>query len=1244
MKHRIDWFVVVTAIVFAVSCSGGGCGGCASFEPIPGGFPAAKRNPNAVQVRVTQSGLAAVSADPAQVIGPLVGNAVNGVIKFPVPGSCGGTPEICCVNGQVVANCGPIDIDLVKRMTDPARLVLAPQQNQGVLKLTIRARVKTETDIPINIGSTHCKLHVDTTADNTSGPDLKIDTDIQFTQDATSGTTRIGAANTAVTQLDSGDYSISPVDPFADFLCYGGSFIPASTITGQLKAPLEDAINNATCKGCPSGDVAECGSSFATSCTNKVCTIGAGSGARCLQELGLDGRARGNKLFSFSPGTTGAIDIYEVAGGYGTTNNTGVALGLLGGMEPGGTPRDQCGPPTTEPAPTTITPSLFFQGNTVNLGAGAKPFDVGIGVHKSQLDQFAFAGYNGGLLCLTIGHATVAQLTTDTIGLISRSLGKLVEGSAPVAVGLRPQSPPVITLGPNTFMTDGMGNKVVDMPLLDIKFNKMEIDFFTAVDEQYIRVFTVVADVHLPVGLQVTGMGTIAPVIGNPNDAFTNISVKNSEAVTETPADLAALFPTILSLALPQLSGGLSPISLPNLGGLALNVTDITSVDNNSYLAIFANLVPVTMPRPVTTTVEITGITEPSDEIARDAKRWHDATPPALTLALGGNQPNLEWSYRLDDGTWSAWSTNARPTIAPRTFWLPGMHHIQVRAQVKDHPETIDTDPVLLEIPIGAAASDASTAERLGPAPFHGQAGATGCGCQTGGAGGAAPFAILFVIMLGGVGRKRLPAPSISGLGRRVRRCVRTMARLGPLVWLVAIALLPGCSCGSHPCGDHDCMAGEVTRGAVGRWTSIAGDDKRVLVATYDQVLGDLVVVDATDQANLTYNAVDGFPTDVAPIYDPSTYRHGQPDPGANVGAWTSIALDDHLGRIAYQDRDALALKYAHEDAGGNWQSYVLDDTANVTVGLYASLVIDADHHPAIAYLAVGIDDGMSHRNTELRLVRASQPDPQSASEWTATPAKIASAPGSCAGACGSQACIAGATAADPQVCITPTSDCTAACASTDVCHAGACVAKIPDPTVAVIPGGSGLYVSLVVLPDGRLAAAYYDNVRHALILGVETAKGSSQFMETVLDGNVAGADRGMWASAVVGGDGTIHIAYQDALGDQLMYTTWNGNPGVPEVVDDGLRTGDRTHPVGAAASIYLVSGSPSIAYQDALNADVMLATRGGTTWTKMDLTSGPLLDGFSIAATTGHGTPVLAWDSLDPAQSPPNGLKVQSP
>lgn len=1234
MNRRQDWIVVLASMAIAISGCGGGCGGC-GMQPIPGGFPVAKRTPNAAQVRVTPTALTAITADPAAVIGPLVGNAMNGVIEFAVPGSCGGNPEICCVNGQPSAMCGPLEIDLVKRPTDQPRLVLAPQQGQSRLDMTIRARVKTKMKLPIKYDTGILTLDCDVMIDTTKGSnqDLRIDAQILFSQDPTVGTTRIGAQNVAVTQLEGADITLS-----GNIGCtIGGAFVGAftGTLQDQIASVIQDTINEATCKACDSGQVAECGSSFATACTNNTCMVG----NRCLQELGLDGRMPGSALFaSLSPGTTGALDLYEVLGGYARSDSGGLGLGLLGGMEPGGTERDKCGPPGVEPAPVTVAESPVFQANTF---AGA-PFDVGIGLHKSQLARFAWAGYDGGMLCLTIGSSFVAQLNTDTLGLLSRSLGDLVETNSPMAIGLRPQSQPEIVLGKNTFKDDGSGNQVLDQPLLDITFKGMEIDFFASIDDQYVRVFTVVSDVHLPVGLQVMGMGQITPVLGSVDNAFTNLSVKNSEAVTESPAQLAQLFPTLLNLVLPQLSGGLSPISLPAIGGLNLSVVAITSVDNDNFLGIFANLVTGTPipPPPASTTVTVAGVTQPPAELAKRPARWASAPAPSVQLDFGAAQ-NLEWSWRINGGSWSAWSQNARPTIRNQTFWLPGKHKIEVLVRELGKPETIAAQPEVVWVQIGDEPARVSAR-----APFHGQAGASGCSCDSSGAGAmaAAPFALVILMLLLPLRRIGRRMKRLGGVYLRAasQRCAPSL-RLGLPVWLAALACLPGCDCGSAPCGDTDCLEGEVPNGGLGRFNSIAADGERVLVATYDTGLGDLVVVDGTDAAAPKYYVVDGVPTENTPIYDPGTYRGGIEEAGADVGAWTAIALSNGKGMVAYQDREAKALKLAREKKAGEWETYTLDSPDdNEEIGVHTAITIDGTGKAAVAYLAIGLDDGANHRQTELRIVRALANEP-GVSDWSI--GTIAKGNGTCAGLCGAgTACIAGANAGDPETCTATTTDCTAQCADGEVCIMGACTEEIPDPTVASPATGTGIYVSLNTMPDGRLAAVYYDRSRRALVLALESGAGSNTFAETVLD-SVTPGDRGMWATSVVDGGGTIHVAYQDGLGDQLMYTSTQGAAGPTEIVDDGLRAGDRTHPVGAGAAIYLANGSPAIAYQDGLTADVYIAQKSGGGWSKA-VAAGQtkLLDGFAIAATSAGGSPVAAWGQIDPSAAPNRLLVIQAP
>ncbi len=1215
--------MLLTAAVFAVGCSGGGCGGCAGMDPIPGGFDVTKRNPNALQMRVAQTALQKIAADPAGVIGPLVGTgSMNGVIEFNIPASCGGDTEICCNNGVPATTCGPLLIDLVTKSPSGAgsepRLTLTPQQGQSRLDATVHTRVKTKNPIKITatvplIGTkvTCSDVSIDTTHSGGSTPDLVLALQLGFPQDATTGTTRINA-NSVNVNLEGDDIQLGGACSIAQF------FIDAvvGILADQVSSQIQDTVNGATCKPCDSGQVAECNSSFATACTDKVCQVG----NRCLEELGITGRMRGGSvLSSISPGTTGALDLYELLGGYATTDSGGLALGMLGGMLPGGAQRDRCGPPATAPAKATIQPSVFFQGNT-RPDTGA-PFDVAIGLHKWQLDQFAYAAYDGGFLCLTITGNTFAQLSTDTLSLISRSLGNLNDNNSPMAVGLRPQSPPTITLGKNTFMDDGMGNKKLVEPLLDLKFTQLELDFFASVDDQFIRVFTVVADVELPIGLQTTAMGEIQPVIGEIDNAFTNISVKNTDAITESPEQLASLFPTLLNLVLPQLSGAFSPIALPSLGGLQLQVLGITATPqavggtDNSYLSIFANMAIGTgIAKPVETTVSLGDIARPDLQTLKNPKLWRKGQEPSVQLSYG-DQPGLEYSYRIDNGTWSAWSTNRTPTVKSNVFWLPATHTIDVRAREIDKPETIDPTPATLSVDFRGAVATTKPY-------FHGQPGQSGCNCQTTNAANASPLLLVFAFIL---------------LPRRVRR---RMKKLGWTTWLAAIALLPGCSCGSNRCGDVDCQPGDVTRGSLGHWTSIAGDDKRVMVATYDQGLGDLVTIDVTDPTKQKFIAVDGVPEDTTAAYE-GDYRDGIDEPGPNVGAFTSIAMSNHHAMVAYQDRDTGDLKFAFEKKEGSWTTMVVEKSDGTTIaGQYTSIAVDRQGNPAIAYVTSGLDDGMGHRTAELRITRASVKDPQNADKWR-DPVTVTTQIATCGGLCGpGEACVAGMMG---ETCAAVTADCSAACASDEACVAGSCTTAIGEPKVSSIGTGTGLFAQLLVLPDDRLAVVYYNYFGKQLEIAVEDAAAAGTFTVTPLDGGAVG-DRGPWSRAVVDTAGTVHVAYQDAIADQLMYTTWAGQPGTPEIVDDGTVAGDRTHPVGAGATIYLVGGTPTIAYQDGMTADVYIAQKNGA-WSTSSLASGPILDGFWVSSTTAHGgAPYLAWGSLDPAATPLGTIAVKQP
>ncbi len=1209
--------------LFAVSfvALGGlaGCGnGCSSLEPTPGGFPSNLRTANAAQVRISDTGLAAISADPAALVGGLLGGMG---LAIDVPASCGGNPAVCCPGGNPVSPCGPVTIDLTLQPGDLPRLEIRPAQGASRLDVVLRARLKTAMDIPVKIPVVgDCGIAIDTAP----GPnaDIKIDLPVGFPQDAQAGTTRVDAGAVTLSQLTTQDVNLT--GGFACQLANLGLSFFLNTLSGTFESAIRDAINQQTCKACPSGTTNECGP-FATACTDNVCTKADNT---CVQELGIAGRLNGASLLgSISPATQGKADIYDVAGGYATTNNNGLALGLLGGARPAGTPRDRCGPAATAPARVVIPQSAFFQGNT-RPDTGA-PFGLAFGYHKSQLDELMYSMYDGGILCITATTATVPQLTTDTLALLSRSLGDLTTQTGAVALGLRPQAPPTIVLGLNTFKDNG-GMQVVDEPLLDITFKGLELDFFAQVESQYIRIFTVVTDLHLPLGMQIGTMGDLVPVFGDLKNAFTNVTVKNSEALAESPAAIAANVPTLLELALPGLAGGLGGFELPQLGGLAIKVKAITAVDNKQFLAIFADFAPAAMAaQRVQVQAQLNQVSMPTDAELMDPKRWNvDGGPMAeLDLAtLDGAAGDHEWAWRIDDGLWSAWSSSSKQTVRARTLWVPGIHRIEVIARRRGEPNTTSLTPAMLTLSTETDAMrrrNAARAAQAESAGFHGQAGANGgCSCQSNGqtSSGSDPWIIgLAFVVLGG---RTL---------RRTRRKVNPGAIFAALV-LCGALFVQSCSCGSNPCGSQECMPGELIS-ELGRHNSLATDGTRTIAATYDVIYGDLVMADIAPDQTRTLYSVDGVP-DGTPMYDPSTYRGGVADPGADVGWWTSAALYQGKARIAYYDRDNAALKFAIEESKGKFRTMTVEDDAAIDIGAYASLSIDNAGVPAIAYLATNVPGAAGALGTELRLARATTATPGE-SDWTMS--VIARSEASCAGACGAgTVCIVSPTAAPAQACAAPTTDCAAACGTGQACVAAMCREVFAEPAVPDMPTGSGLFVNLLSLADGRLAAVYYDRNRTALVIAVENGVGASQFTETMLDDN---GDRGMWASAIADGN-TVHIAYQDALIDAVYYTTYNGAAGMPQLVDDGTRVNDRAHPVGASATMLLRSGLPTVMYQDGMNADVMMAQpSGATTWMPSTFASGVPLDGFYIAGASG----TVVWGTLDHTTDPIMNLTVKS-
>jgi MYXO-CTERM domain-containing protein len=1204
--------LTVLATLVAGGCAGDGCGGCVA--PTPGGFPPDDRIANAGQLRLTNSAIDALEADPAALVASFLGSD-----EFDIPPVCGGEdPYVCCTEGggqPLPPPCGPIKVDLVRQGGDAPRLVITPVNGERQVSVTARARISTVNPLPIEYTGANCDIEV-VTDGNGDLDDVTLQMDLTLNQDPDSGTTRVDVGTVDFTGLENDDVEISGgVACFlADVFLKG--FI-VDQVTGVVEGLLGDTLVEQMCASCPGGSVDEC-SAFADACQDGVCMIG----DRCDQQLGIAGRlAAGAVLGGFSSGQAGAMDIYEVAGGYATTNNGGIALGILGGMLPAGAERDRCGPPAEPPAAVDIGVSAAFQGNT--RPDTGDPYGVGLGLHQHEIDQLSWAAYESGFWCANIGTPTVSLLNSDALSLVIRSLPNLLHGrTSPLYIGLRPQAPPVVQIGRNTFVDDGSGEMVIEEPLLDVTLEQAELDLYVMVDDQYVRIMTIVADVHLPIGMEVDPDGALLPVIGAVEDALSNLSVKNSEALLETPEELAETLPAIINVALPALGGALGSIELPALGPLAIQVLPggITSVEENSFLAIYGDVALATTaaarprPRRVDTRARISSLRTPDGEGLRAGGR------PAIELELGvGAGGDLEHSYRIDRGSWSPYTRAQRVTLTRPWLDLPGRHRIEVRAREVGRPLTGDRTPVVLEAPLYSAPGVPAREGGRVSAPvvqFHGQSSDSGCDCRAGGGSGAGLALLVLAVLFG------------------LRR------RSGALLVALLAAFTPACSCGSDDVecngAGGECMEGEVPRGPTGRWSSLDMDGDRLVAAAYEESLGDLVFIEVGDDLAQEVSVVDGIPQGTLPTYD-GGYRGGVVEPGPDVGAYTSIKLQGGNALIAYYDLEGKRLKLARQDDGDwNTSEVDVDPFGLARVGLYASLAITPEGRPAIAYLAVGVDDGAGGRLAQLRYAVATGSAPSQNGDWVIS--TVDERLISCAGLCGEgNVCVPGD---DGERCATPTSDCPEECGEEAACIGGTCTAVVADPAAYDVPNGVGLFVSQLFLPDGRPVLVYYDRNGGDLFLA-EQVNGTWEIDS--LDAG-ADADTGMWCDALIDGEGTVHVVYQDAVGDQLLYTTWSGGTaGTAELIDDGVRAGEtRTHPVGASATVFIdAGGSVAVAYQDGATSDAVIARRTSGSWTRDDLLSGPLLDGFHISGVSKEGRSALASYQYDQSSLPAGTLQI---
>jgi len=618
------------------------------------------------------------------------------------------------------------------------------------------------------------------------------------------------------------------------------------------------------------------------------------------------------------------------------------------------------------------------------------------------------------------------------------------------------------------------------------------------------------------------------------------------------------------------------------------------------------------------------------DPVGPELRAWAEQGT-VVAAATDELSPDVQYAVQFDAQPVSAWTTDAR-------FAVPeGVQRARVLA--RDGSGNVSERTVVVQAII-----------RGGPSTYAGG----GCGCAVPGrtnTRGGALAGLVAILLRAAVSRRRRRAGPLAmvALAAAAQGCAESAggsqgdASTGPTDAVVAQDTGPGMcaegaqrcessgACVSPPTDCPACMPGMVAGaptwnastcafacvcdtlpalppGAVGSHLDMAaGADGTTWLAAYspgspsdNSRYGDLVAARVMGETGqIDWQHVDGVPADGMITNDPRGWRGGNSTPGDDVGRFASIAAGTGGPRIAYWDTTNNKLKFASL-TGTTWATHTVD--AEGPNGRYASMVLLADGTPLIAYRASTVGMG-GQVNSLVRIARATSPNPQRASDWTISEA--ASLPSSCrAGDCSTGT----ACRESSGRCEAVTGTCPMTCGSGQACFGGTCAGTLAANYVeGLAPGVS--FINLVSDSMGRLAVVFYHRDRGNLLLA--QADMSGRFgAPTILDGEGAmmrdTGDRGIYATASYGTDGTLHVAYVDGWDERLMYLpVRNGMAmGQPEVIDDGAGVGTSTfddgeHIVGDSASIALVDGAVRVVYQDSTAGTLRAASRGMMGWTR---------------------------------------------
>lgn len=345
-----------------------------------------------------------------------------------------------------------------------------------------------------------------------------------------------------------------------------------------------------------------------------------------------------------------------------------------------------------------------------------RPYHLGMTLASSYLNQIFYAVHRSGTLCLKLGSEDVRELTggaftlnASLLSLLASDISQLATDRAPVIVELKPRQAGTIELGTGEQNgVNAMGNPTYDW-LIKLRIQDLGIAFHVLMQDRYVRVFEVTADVFVGLNINILPDNTMQVNLGELR--IDDFQQDFNEILPN--ADFAMVLPTLLDLALGAfLNQALTfDLDLTDTISDALNVPIYMRINEifrdgvqQDYLTLnltFSDNPTFSLSAAADTKARL----HPIDAGLLDRNPEGHARPTGkVRLEVGEgllytDAHALEYQLRVDQGLWQIW----RPAREDGTLYvedkrllMPGRHKIEVRARTIGDYQSLDPTPVEL--------------------------------------------------------------------------------------------------------------------------------------------------------------------------------------------------------------------------------------------------------------------------------------------------------------------------------------------------------------------------------------------------------------------------------------------------------------------------------------------------------------------------------------------------------------------